>query len=76
MELFAYFIVVLMLSITPGPGMILNMVIALNQGFKSSFMSLLGMSSGITFYAIVTFFFIELLSENPIILNLIQLLDY
>ncbi len=74
MELFGYLLVVFIFSIAPGPGMILNAVIALNHGFKSSFSSLMGMTTGISFYAIVSFFFIDFISKTPIVLHSIQFL--
>lgn len=74
MELFGYLLVVFLFSVAPGPGMILNAIIALNHGLKSAFSSLAGMTTGISFYAVLSFFFIDFISKTPVVLHSIQFL--
>ena len=75
MDLSVYIIAVFLFMATPGPGIMLNIIISLNYGIKTTLFSIFGMMSGLIFYAVISFYLIELLtSTNSIFLNTVQLI--
>jgi len=73
MDLSLYIIAVFLFMAAPGPGILLNIIISLNYGIKTSLFSIFGMMTGLLAYSLISFFLIELLTtSNSNFINIVQ----
>lgn len=73
MDLGFYLLVILLVSFTPGPGIIFNILLALNHGLKKVFFSVSGMMSGFLFYGVASFYLMGFLNASgSLLFNVVQ----